>query len=67
MIGAVRRYPVRCALLALVMMALVIVMWNAWPFGSLLITMFVIQAVDLARLRMSDSGTAGRKTQRKAH
>jgi len=48
-IAVVRRFPLRCGLLALTVIALPIVMWNAWPLGSGLALAFIVQAVGLAR------------------
>lgn len=48
MIAVVRQFPVRSALLAITLVALIVAMWTAWPFGTGIATSFVLQAIYLA-------------------
>ena len=50
MIAVVRQFPVRSALIAITLVALFVVMWNAWAFGTGLAFLFIYQPVELARL-----------------
>ena len=43
------RFPIRCVLLAVTLIGLTVVMWNAWPFGTGIALAFMFQAVSLAR------------------
>lgn len=47
--AVLHRFPIRCALLALTLIALTVVMWNAWRFGGILAVSFIMQAVNLAK------------------
>ncbi|PZO00992.1 MAG: hypothetical protein DCF28_10625 [Alphaproteobacteria bacterium] len=49
MIAVVRQFPFRSAVLALSLISLTVVVWNAWLLGAGLMLLLLVQAVDLAR------------------
>ena len=43
-----KRYPVRFALLAATLVALTAIIWNAWPYWQIAVSLFIWQAVLLS-------------------
>jgi hypothetical protein len=49
MIAVISQFPFRSAVLALTLISLTVVLWNAWLLGAGLMLLLLVQAVDLAR------------------